>query len=184
MYHSMKQKPGVMLAVGLVVGMIAGMMLPHSPAHAVATDRHENFAICTISVTDGMEAVCILDSVTGDLKAYVLSPQTATFALGYYRNLVADFNLAAGTANPKFLMVSGQARLIPRGANMPRGMNSALYIAELTSGQIHAYGLAFSPNMRSGQANPVLAMDKVLFRQKIVRPGGAVGGGVEKIKKN
>ena len=35
------------LAAGLAAGLLVGSLLPHTPLHAVATDRLENFAIAT-----------------------------------------------------------------------------------------------------------------------------------------
>ena len=36
--------------------------------HAVATDRHENFAIATGQLDEDMEAIIVMDSATGDLN--------------------------------------------------------------------------------------------------------------------
>lgn len=177
MFH--RQKPIIMLSLGLVLGLIAGMLLPQSPVHAVATDRYENFAISTIPIDNSLEAVVILDSLTGDLKGYAISPQKGAFNTIYHRNIVGDFPNLAAAKNPRFLMVSGMARIVPRGGAMQRGIQSALYIAELTTGQINAYGLMWNPQWgQAAQPVPaqILPIDKVQFRQQVIRPQGAVGG--------
>lgn len=176
--HSLKRRPMATLLAGLVLGFIAGILLPDAPVHAVATDRYENFAICTIPLDSNLEAVCVLDSLTGDLKGYVISPQRAVFTVMYHRNIVGDFQDLVAAKNPRFLMVSGGARIVPRGGALQRGIQSALYIAELTTGEINAYGMVWDPRM--GQAPPPVVskfepIDKVKFRQQVIRPKGAVG---------
>jgi len=180
MNRSVYRHPGLMLAVGLIIGVILGMTLPHSPAHAVATDRHDNFAICTVPIESQLEAVCVLDFVTGQLKSYVLSPQRAAFTAYYERQIAADFGVAVGR-KPQFLMVSGLNNVNARPPALPRKLQAVLYIAELNSGKIIAYGLPFAPNIVQANGRikvQLLKMHDVQFRQDIIRnQGGNVGNG-------
>lgn len=162
------------LAVGLMAGLAAGGLLPQSPVHAVATDRYENFAICTGEVEEGLEALFVLDFLTGEIKAGVLSPQTGRFTAQYTHNIIKDLGVEAGQ-NPKYLMCTGKVQIQARGAGMNRGSSSALYVAELTTGRIVAYTLPWAGNTVAGNIvnAQFLKMDVTQFRANIIRPGGA-----------
>ena len=168
---------GTWLAIGLVIGLVVGGFWPHAPAHAVATDRYENFAICTAPVDGSLEALYVLDYVTGDLRAFVLSTQVGKFNAMYSRNIVADMGVA-GNQNPHYLMVSGIGKVIPRGARMQRAAESVLYVAWPTSGTISAYVLPFG-GQAGGAGMPVqgalLPLDVIPFRNPIIRQPAAGG---------
>ncbi len=57
---------GAGLAIGLVIGLNAAGWWPQVPIHAVATHGQENFAICTTPMDEDVEAVFVLDDLTGD----------------------------------------------------------------------------------------------------------------------
>ena len=161
-YHANSQR-GVWLAIGLVIGLVVGGFWPHTPAHAVATDRYENFAICTAPVDGSLEALYVLDYVTGDLRAFVLSTQAGVFNAMYSRNIVADMGVA-GNQNPHYLMVSGIGKIVPRGARMQRATESVLYVAEITSGN------------KAPETGALLPLDVIPFRNPIIRQPAAGGG--------
>lgn len=160
------------LAMGLVAGLVISGSWPYSPAaHATATDRHENFAICTGSVGGGLEGVYVLDFLTGDLMAGVLSPQTGTFNAYYRRNIVADLGVVPAQG-PRYLMVSGTGTVQARGAG--RAAQGILYVAELTTGKIAAYTVPWAGNLAGGQVvqSSFALLDVKPFRNpKMVRPG-------------
>ncbi|QGJ71732.1 Hypothetical protein PBC10988_34390 [Planctomycetales bacterium 10988] len=177
MLSSFRKNPALWLSIGFSFGLIAGYLLPHSPAHAVATDRFENFAICTTPIDSNLEAICVLDILTGDLTGYAMSPTTGKFNVQYSHNILNDFQLQPGSGNPTFLMVSGMANINPRGGGLTRGLSSLLYVAEINSGQMVAYGLPYAPNARNSGLirTQFLPMDKLVFRKTMVRPGGTLG---------
>jgi len=162
------------LAVGLIAGLTVGGMWPHSPVHAVATDRHDNFAICTGEVEEGLEALFVLDFLTGEIKAGVISPQTGKFNNLYAHNIIRDLGVDA-TQGPRYLMVTGKAQIQARGAGMNRGTSSVLYVAELSTGKIAAYTLPWAGNTVAGGVvgAPFMLLDVKQFRPNIIRPGGA-----------
>ena len=84
------------LALGLLLGLMIGGLWPDTPLHAVATDRGEDFAICTGFVDDGVEAIYFLDFLTGVLRAGVLSnvPQSP-----YAFQALYEANVNAALAN-------------------------------------------------------------------------------------
>jgi hypothetical protein len=134
-------------AVALLLGLCLGGIFPHTPIHAVATDRTESFLVATGMVEGDVEAIYLLDCLTGDLRAAVLGKArggfTAVFAYPGVK-LMHDFGLDP-SKNPKFLMVTGLADL-RTGAQTSFGA-SVVYVVELTSGKIGAYAIPWNRTM-------------------------------------
>ncbi|HEV2971055.1 MAG TPA: hypothetical protein VGY55_13865 [Pirellulales bacterium] len=147
------------LAAAMVGGMLSGVVLHwFSPAgddrpladgffkainaHASATNSQESLILATGEVDTAIEAVYTLDPLTGELRGAVLNPAKGGFAGRFsYPNLAKDFE---GVKNPKFLMVTGVAEMRQgyRGGKFAR---SAVYVAEVTSGKVVAYGVPWDP---------------------------------------
>lgn len=146
MWRAWKQSRGAWLIVGIFAGMFVGSFLPgwpDTPLHAVATDRHENFAIATGALDEDIEAVYFLDFLTGDLMGAALGIQSGKFIAFYKYNILGDFQVDV-SKNPRFLMVTGFANLVRGGARF-QPANSVIYIAELTSGKVGAYSIPWDP---------------------------------------
>jgi hypothetical protein len=137
-------------ALTLLLGLCLGGLFPHAPIHAVATDRTDTYLIATGMVdSDGIEAIYLLDCLTGDLRAAVLGKATGGFTATYMypgAQLMKDFGLDP-TKNPKFLMVTGMADL-RTGSNNAFG-SAVVYVVELSSGRIAAYALPWNRNVWS-----------------------------------
>jgi len=167
------------LAVGLLLGLMIGGLWPDTPLHAVATDRGEDFAICTGFVDDDVEAIYFLDFLTGTLRAGVLSnvPQSPGFQAVYEGNVNAALATAIQTRNaglvqmnaarrrdgaaplpelempqsPNYLMVTGAIDMRRTPGMRQQFPPSALYIAETTTGIVLTYVLPWDRNRH--QAN-------------------------------
>ena len=84
-----------------------------------------------------------LDPLTGELRGAVLSPRKAKFVARYaYPSVAKDFEAAK---NPKFLMVTGLGEIRPIGPS-GRAAHCVLYVAEVTSGRVVAYGVPWDPS--------------------------------------
>lgn len=170
MSPSLGRKSGAWLVVGLVVGLVAGGFFPHAPMHAVATDHSENFAVATGWVDDELEALFLLDFITGSLKCAVLSTSTGKFTCAFEASVTEDLGLKANQ-NPKFMMVTGGAGLRRQGGQMQPG-NSVVYVADTSSGRVVAYavpwtrGLATSVMQFKGQ---LFKLDVLQFRTQAIR---------------
>ncbi len=171
MYDKIKQNQFTWLAIGLIVGLLVGSLCPHTPLHATATDRFENFAIATGAVDEGVEALYFLDFLTGELKAAVLSKQRPPcFNAFYQRNVSQDMGVNPGS-NPRYLMVTGMAD-IRRGASQMSPSSAVVYVAEITSGQVAAYAVPWNAERHaSGQIfrGEIIPLDKTRFRTAPVR---------------
>jgi len=165
-----RQGWAIWLALGTICGLLATGFWPNTPLHAVATDHSENFVMATGMVDDNVEAVFMLDFLTGTLRGAVISNQSRGFQAVYETNVLADLASAVTTLNakvrqenaarkkagaparpdvqvpqsPKFLMVTGISDL-RRGAARLRPGRSVVYIAETSTGLVLAYVIPWSP---------------------------------------
>ena len=157
----------VWLAIGVLVGSLGSGLMPHAPLYASASYGTENFIIATGDVDDGIEGIYILDLLTGDLKGMVLNTNTRVFTSFYQWNIMKDFE---ATKNPKFLMVTGVADM-RRGAAKFRMGRSVVYIADVNSGTVAAYGVPWD-STRAAQGAPIQAqfipLDKKQVRTVVV----------------
>jgi hypothetical protein len=162
------------LALGIVVSRWVtrgDVIFSALPAHAVATDRFENFAIATGPMDNDIEAVFFLDFLTGDLKAAVLSAQFGRFNAFYERNILTDLGVDP-SRNPRYLMVTGMANLRRGLGNQARPGLSVVYVAELTSGKIAAYGVPWTPQFHNAGVpvqGTLVPLDIAQFRNALVR---------------
>ena len=158
------------LAVGLMAGVAIVAFWPTAPVQAVATDRYDNFAIATGPVDNDVEALYVLDSLTGDLRAAVLSIQSGKFNSFYQYNILNDLGVDA-SRNPQYLMVTGVAD-IRRGRSRVRPSAAVIYVAELTTGKVGAYAIPWAPERHNAGARfsgSLVRLDVTEFRAAAIR---------------
>lgn len=160
------------LGCGLVLGLIAGGFLPHAPLHAVATDRHDNFAIATGIMDEGIEGVFFLDFTTGNLQGAVINPLRGAIGITYSRNVQADMKVDL-SKSPKFMMVTGEMQVRGPGGSANYAQ-TVVYVAEASSGIIACYAMPFNSgvlNNSGGAAAPVEFIPMFIgpFRQAVIR---------------
>jgi hypothetical protein len=156
---------------GLAAGLLAASIWPRTPVMAVATDRQENFAICTGPVDEDFEAVFFLDFLTGDLRASVISPVNGKFNSYFERNVLNDLQVDV-SKNPRYVMVTGMANLRRGAGNIQPGV-AVLYVAEVTSGLMAAYAVPWvrgANNAAIPQTNELVLLDVGQFRNAPIRP--------------
>ncbi len=141
---------------------------------ATATHGNDTVIMCTGEVDVGVEAVYVLDVVTGELKGGVLNVRTGRFMTAYtYSNVAKDVG-ADGVKNPHYLMVTGEAQQTQGYGGNGRIGRSVLYIAESNTGTVACYAAPWSP-ARATATNVASAsliyLDHFQFRQgSIIRP--------------
>lgn len=161
-----RRTPWLILALGITLG--AGLMLlnPGQPLKASSANSNDKFSMTTVPVSTvpfDTEAVFVLDHLTGVLSGSVLNSQTGGFSHIYRHNVAADFQLNPATPEPKYSLVGGAATMRAGGGNQPA--NGVVYVAELTSGGVIAYGFAV-PRGRGGPAPiPMVRIDGFPFRE-------------------
>ena len=154
------------MGMGLVAGLCLAYFWPHEMAHAVATDRSDRFAVCTIDVGfANPEAVFVLDFLTGRLQGAMLNQQTAMFTNFWARNIAADFQVKSDSgAKAKYVIIPGRADLTSQG-----GITTAtgvLYIGELTSGKVGVYRFPFRTSKQPLPVQPIEPFDYFPFREE------------------
>ncbi|HTN76642.1 MAG TPA: hypothetical protein VL096_15390 [Pirellulaceae bacterium] len=158
MLKRISRRPWLMLTAGLTMGLLVGVGLmvgalvgagyvsqsrtPEIPLHAVATHGTDTMAICTTPMGDGVEALCTLDFLTGELSVFSLNNKTAAFTLGGKYNVMTDLKIAKGK-KVNFLLVSGSANFV-RGGGSLTPASSAIYVCDANTGAFVSYGLAYS----------------------------------------
>ncbi len=170
----MRQSKVAWMLVGLAGGVVIGLNLagwwPQVPLHAVATHGQDNFAICTTPMDEDVEAIFVLDDVTGDLKGSVLNVQTRRFNTLFEYNVLRDLSMP-DAKNARYRIVSGVANI---RQNVAAGQmaRSVLYVAEVTSGQIVCYGMPWVPGRASAMVpykGTLIPLDRWKYRTAEVR---------------
>jgi hypothetical protein len=167
-------------ALFLLLGLCLGGFFPHTPLHSTATDRSESFLVATGMVDESVEAVYLLDCLTGDLRGAVLGKSSGGFT-GIFNypgaKLMQDFGLDP-TANPKFLMVTGLADL--RTGQQNTLGSSVVYVIEISSGKICAYALPWNRTRwiaRMPIATELVPVGTMVFRAQMpTGPAPKIGG--------
>lgn len=181
MYQSVRTGRVGWLAVGVGIGLVVGLMAaglwPHVPLHAVATDRNQTFAMATGPVDEEVEAVYLLDFLTGDLRAVVLGRQGGAFTNFYSYpgpSLLRDLGIDDPSKNLRFMMATGMANLRRGSARMQPSL-AVVYVAEVTSGRMAAYGIPWSKGLHA--AGQIVRQHLVLLAVTPFRaPAGAAVG--------
>lgn len=161
---TLQKHPFVILAIGVILGTSFMVLKPHQPVKASAANGNDKFSMATCRVTLGeSEAIFVLDHLTGVLRGGFLNSQSGSFSHQYIRTVALDFQINPATPEPKYSMVAGDAQLRTSGGVQPA--NGLLYVAELTSGSVIAYGFA-APRGR-GAAAPleIFRIDGFQFRE-------------------
>jgi hypothetical protein len=111
--------------------------------HATATNSTEALIIATGEIDTAIEGIFSLDPLTGELRGAVLSPAKTKFVARYtYPSVAKDFE---GAKNPKFLMVTGLGEMRQGYGPGGRAAHCIIYVAEVSSGRIVAYGVPWDP---------------------------------------
>ncbi len=175
----------VAVGIALVAGLACGWLWPHTPIHAVATDRIDTFGMATGPVDGDVEAVYFLDFLTGDLKAVVLGKQGGSWNGYFFGNVAADLGIDP-QKNPRYLMVTGIAALRRAGGSRLEPSSSMCYVAEITTGKVAAYAVPWSRSMYAAgqpQNQALVLVGVTRFRQAMGAGPGAGAGAVPTGKK-
>jgi hypothetical protein len=155
------------MIVGAVLAANVAGLWPQVAVHASATHGQDNFAIATGPVSSDIEAIYLLDYLTGDLKAAVINLQTGKFMSLYEWNVGQDLG-AGSTKNPRYLMVTGLASM--RRGGLGQLGSSVVYVTEISSGQIMAYGLPWTAGRELAQVpfkGQLIPLDSLHFRAAV-----------------
>jgi hypothetical protein len=156
------------LTTGLLAGLCISYFWPHEPVQAASNDRDAKFGLMTTSVGLNVEGVFVLDYLTGRLSGAVIDPNTGKFSHFYAHSVATDFKVDP-KATPHYAFVGGRASLAGRGGVSPAA--SVIYVGELSSGMVMAYGINYKV-ARAGvrlRAQPFVVLDGFPFREATVK---------------
>ncbi len=146
------------MLAGIALGSLgaAAYFAPGPRAAAGCADRHEDFVICTGSVSTNPRAptdgVWLLDYRSGKLLGTVIDRDRGKINGWAEVDLVSEFGLAP-RANVHFMMATGQISI----------GQAALYVAETTSGKLGVYTMGPRPDGLPGLV--IKRHDMGTFRQ-------------------
>jgi hypothetical protein len=154
------------LTTGLVAGLCISYFWPHEPVAAASNDRDAKFGIMTTPIGLNVEGVFVLDYLTGRLSGAVMNGNTAKFNHTYARSVAADFKVDP-KATPHYAFVGGRAALAGKRGVSPAG--SIIYVGELSSGMVMAYGMNYNITQRAVPTQPFVPLDGFQFREATVK---------------
>ena len=165
MLRLLRTTPWMGILFGIAIGIGISQCWPARRLQATATDRSDQYAICTAPGTalESSEGIFTLDFLTGDLKGAMLNRSLGKFTQFYYRNIIQDFGLEQ-SAQAKYALVSGQ-NLLAGGRGGVTPAPAAIYVAELNSGRVIAYGFPYRESQTRQAPAPFVMMDGFPFRQ-------------------
>jgi len=162
--------PGMSAANPYEAGFLKAMNVGAS-----ATQANDSVIMCTGEVDVGIEALYILDVVTGELRGGVINIRNGQVNTAFTYSDVAKDLQSDAVKNPKYLMVTGELQTTQGfGGTNGRTGRSVVYVAETNSGMVACYAVPWN-SARATAANvasyPFIPLTKFPFRQgSIVRP--------------
>ncbi len=160
---SRRRIPGwLWLTAGVVVGLGIAALWPHRPLTAATSDRNEKFGMCTVYVSENLEAVFVLDFLTGRLTGACLGKQGTGFVQFFAADPGTDLQVRPG-AKAQYTMTPGLAQIRSRPGTQPAA--SVIYVAEMSTGKVGCYAIPFLlPNAKNPVPAKLAPLDVYTFR--------------------
>ena len=153
------------MLLGVLVGIGIATLWPQRQLTAATSDRNEKFGMCTVYVSENLEAVFVLDFLTGQLTGACLGMQGTGFVQSYFANVGADLQVPPG-AKAQYAMTPGLAQIRTKG--QVQSAASVIYVAELNSGRVACYGIPFRlPNVKNPVPIKLVGIDGYQFREAV-----------------
>ncbi len=151
---------------GVVATAAALTVLPQRQAQAPVANGNDKFSMITVPLqeTGVPEGVFVLNNLTGMLVGGAINESTSKFAYRYVHNVAAD-SQTGNTPDPRYAIVTGPANLRSSGGVQPAF--GIIYVAELSSGRVIAYGFPRPTNRNVGSTNPLVILDFFQFAEGV-----------------
>ena len=149
------------LTAGVVVGLAIAALWPQRQLTAATSDRNEKFGMCTVYVSENLEAVFVLDFLTGRLTGACLGKQGNGFVQFYAADVGADLQVKG--AKPAYAMTPGLAQIRAKPGSQPAA--SVIYVSEMSTGKVGCYAIPFNlPNSKNNLPARLQPLDVYTFR--------------------
>jgi len=162
----------IAFVTGVLLTAAAGYLFvtPVQQAQGQVANSNDKFSMVTVPISAGNEnyAVFVLNHLTGVLRGAALNNATGTFTHHYIHNAAADFQAASATPDPKYAIVSSFATFQNSGGGA-QPANGVIYIGELSSGAVIAYGFQLPRGRVSQGPMPMTKLDFFRFSEAVGR---------------
>ena len=160
-------RSSIMFAAGAFVMGAGAYFWPQPHMKAAVAHGNDKFTMVTVPLveTGEIEAVFVLNHLTGVLTGSTINTQTGKFGYSYLHNVAADFQTSAKTPEPKYAIVSGPANLRSTGGVQPA--LGVIYIGELSSGGVIAYGFPRPTTRNAGTVMQLVKLDFFQFSESV-----------------
>ncbi len=157
----------MMFAAGVFVLGAAAFFWPQPEIKADAPNGNDKFTMITVQLFEGgeLEGVFVLNHLTGVLTGSAINTQTGKFGYSYLHNVAADFQTSVKTPEPKYAIVTGTANLRTTGGVQPS--LGVIYIGELSSGGVIAYGFPRPTSRNAGTVMQLVKLDYFKFSESV-----------------
>jgi hypothetical protein len=158
-------RSAMFFAAGALTMALVVYFQPPQPAQGSVAHGNDKFTMVTVPMleNDRLEAVFVLNHLTGRLVGGLINEQLGSFGYGFEHNVAADFKTAS--KDPKYAVVSGGANL--RGSGGVTPAVGVLYIAELSSGAVIAYAIPRPTTRNAGAVLPLVSIGVFKFADSI-----------------
>lgn len=162
--NSMKSKKySIVISVGigfaLLIGLTTGIgvyignrlaqdrqlaQLPPMELMAGTAARTKSLSMATGLIDNNVEALFVLDHLTGNLQCWLLNTKTGNVGGIYRASAATDLAVAGKSGTPEYIMTTGNFffRGGTSGSNTPA--NSICYIGDANTGNVVGYSLTYN----------------------------------------
>ena len=121
----------------------AGMQMPPLELKAGSASRTDSMSMATGLIDGNVEALFVLDHLTGNLQCWMLSPRTGAVGAIYQTNVMADLG-GGKQGKPELMMVTGNFFWGGGvgGNNLPG--QSICYVGDAVTGNVVGYGVIYN----------------------------------------
>ncbi|MCX7388865.1 MAG: hypothetical protein NTX48_19545 [Planctomycetales bacterium] len=160
-------RSALMFATGVFVMGAVAYFWPQTLLKADAPNGNDKFTMITVKLLEGgeLEGVFVLNHLTGVLTGAAINTQTGKFGYKYLHNVAADFQTSTKTPEPKYAIVTGTAALRTTGGVQPSW--GVIYVGELSSGAVIAYGFPRPTSRNSGTVLQLVKLDFFPFAESV-----------------
>lgn len=146
--------PGIIVILGMGFGSLLTALLVRSwvsPAleigyptnvHAATSANSEGFSASTGRIDENIEALFLLDELTGDLTCHVVSTFNGKFFARMQHNVLGDLDID-DDKNTRLLMVTGGWNFRNQTGQL-RPSDTVIYVIDATTGNFAAYFVPWS----------------------------------------
>lgn len=153
-------------AAGAILMAVVAVAVAPKSAQAPVAHGTDKFSMVTVPMLENgvPEGVFVLNNLTGGLVGGVLNEQTGKFGYRYLHNVAADFQ-TGNTPDPRYCIVTGPANLRSSAGVQP-GFG-VIYVGELSSGRVIAYGFQRPTTRNMGTTMPLAILDAFQFADTV-----------------